>query len=68
MFQDFSTEMCPPGRCSTSKEGLIQTAFVVVYMLVRRYFNFDITIVNILYNRRLLQCSVILVTATPGST
>jgi len=40
VLDDFSTEMCPPGRCSTSKEGLIQTAFVVVYMLAAPMFGY----------------------------
>ena len=33
---DFSAEMCPDeeGGCSFTKQGLLQTALVVVYLLV----------------------------------
>jgi len=39
---EFSEEMCPgdPNGCSTSKEGLIQTAFVVVYMAAAPIFGY----------------------------
>ena len=37
---DFSEEMCPneAGGCSFTKQGLLQTALVVVYLLVSTYF------------------------------
>jgi len=42
VLTQFSDEMCPddPGGCSTSKEGLIQTAFVVVYMAAAPIFGY----------------------------
>ena len=40
ILNKFSTEMCPPGRCSTSQEGLIQTAFVVIYMVSAPVFGY----------------------------
>jgi len=42
VLTEFSDEMCPddPGGCSTSKEGLIQTAFVVVYMAAAPIFGY----------------------------
>lgn len=49
VLNDFSGEMCrsdpPPAdgkeeRCSTSQEGLIQTAFVVIYMLAAPIFGY----------------------------
>eukprot|EP00091_Calanus_sinicus_P014216 TRINITY_DN31646_c0_g1_i1.p2 TRINITY_DN31646_c0_g1~~TRINITY_DN31646_c0_g1_i1.p2 ORF type:complete len:124 (-),score=27.85 TRINITY_DN31646_c0_g1_i1:266-637(-) len=42
ILTQFSEEMCPgdPGGCSTSKEGLIQTAFVVVYMAAAPIFGY----------------------------
>merc|ERR1711970_826403 len=42
VLTEFSEEMCPsdPGGCSTSKEGLIQTAFVVVYMAAAPIFGY----------------------------
>jgi len=42
ILTDFSAEMCPsdPGGCSTSKEGFIQTAFVVVYLASAPIFGY----------------------------
>jgi len=42
VLTEFSEEMCPsdPDGCSTSKEGLIQTAFVVVYMAAAPIFGY----------------------------
>lgn len=42
VLTQFSKEMCPsdPDGCSTSKEGLIQTAFVVVYMAAAPIFGY----------------------------
>ena len=36
MLVDFSSEMCPEeeGGCSFTKQGLLQTALVVVYLMV----------------------------------
>jgi len=40
ILDDFSNEMCQPGRCDSSLEGLIQTAFVVVYMASAPVFGY----------------------------
>ena len=41
-IQEFSEHMCPgdEGGCSASKEGLIQTAFVIVYLLAAPIFGY----------------------------
>jgi len=41
ILDDFSEEMCGHGKtCSTSKQGLIQTAFVVIYMASAPMFGY----------------------------
>ena len=57
---DFSKDMCPEEEdgCSASKEGLLQTALVVVYLLVIKCFNQQNVIQFHFY--RQLQCLDIL--------
>ena len=48
---DFSKEMCPEeGECSFTKQGLLQTALVVVYLLAAPVFGY----LGDRYSRKLL--------------
>jgi len=40
VLESISKEVCLPERCSTTQEGLIQTAFVLVYFIVAPIFGY----------------------------
>ena len=76
---DFSSEMCPEeeGGCSFTKQGLLQTALVVVYLMVSPWHVLSfivmshVTIIVMCVHIvivRLLPCSATWVTATTASS
>ena len=57
---DFSSEMCPEeeGGCSFTKQGLLQTALVVVYLMVSPYHVLSCFMCHVCHVHCHVTCSV----------